>query len=120
MPWDSLVGVIQNLVVNSVEAIDAVGRVKISAAVLTPPEAVTIKVEDTGGGMDEATLKRVFEPFFTTKGHDTPHGVGLEGSGLGLWNVYRAVKTAGGSVSMRSQVGAGTTVEVTLPIVRER
>ena len=116
MPWDSLVGVIQSLVVNSVEAIEAVGRVKISAEVLTPPHAVTVKVEDTGGGMDEATLKRVFEPFFSTKALDYHRGIPSSGSGLGLWNVYRAVKSVGGTVAMRSQVGRGTTVEVTIPI----
>jgi signal transduction histidine kinase len=119
MPWDSLARVVQNLVLNSVEAIEAVGKVTISATAAPTTDALTLKIEDTGSGMDETTLRRVFEPFFSTKSLDQAHGIASDGSGLGLWNVYRAVKTAGGSVSMKSQVGRGTTVEVTLPIVRE-
>jgi len=116
MPWDALVRVVQNLVLNSVEAIEAVGTVKISAEVVTPANAVAIRIEDNGVGMDEGTLRKVFEPFFSTKSLDPSHGIATDGSGLGLWNVYRAVKTAGGNVSMRSEVGKGTTVEVTIPI----
>jgi len=103
-------------VLNSVEAIEAVGTVKISAEVVIPANAVAIRIEDNGVGMDEGTLRKVFEPFFSTKSLDPSHGIATDGSGLGLWNVYRAVKTAGGNVSMRSEVGKGTTVEVTIPI----
>ncbi|MFM1848003.1 MAG: hypothetical protein RL417_1477 [Pseudomonadota bacterium] len=120
MPWDSLVRVIQNLVVNSVEAIEAVGKVRISAEVAPARDTVAVRIEDTGVGMDEPTLQRVFEPFFSKKNIDAAHGSTTDGSGLGLWNVYRAVRTAGGTVAMKSRPGEGTTVEVVLPVVHEK
>jgi signal transduction histidine kinase len=71
---------------------------------------VSLRVTDTGCGMDAATRARVFEPFFTTK----PAG---KGTGLGLSIVYGIARNAGGGVQIESDVGKGTTVEVLLPQV---
>ena len=69
---------------------------------LRPAESqVQLTVQDTGPGMDEATLERVFEPFFTTK----PVG---QGTGLGLAVVHGILRAHGGTVSVQSQVGAGS------------
>ena len=69
---------------------------------------VTIAVEDTGCGMPEADMQKAFEPFFTTK------AVG-KGTGLGLFLSRETVLAHGGSLSLESEPGRGTTVTVTLP-----
>lgn len=68
---------------------------------------VAISVEDTGTGMDAATLARVFEPFFTSKEFGS-------GSGLGLSMVYGFARQSEGAVRIRSQVGVGTAVTLLL------
>jgi two-component system sensor histidine kinase HydH len=62
---------------------------------------------DTGTGMDAATVARVFEPFFTTK---------PQGSGLGLAIVRKIVDAHDGQIDLRTEVGQGTTIRVTLPV----
>jgi signal transduction histidine kinase len=69
---------------------------------------VVVSVDDTGEGMDAATLARVFEPFFTTK------EVG-RGTGLGLSQVYGFAESAGGFVDIQSEPGEGSSVALHLP-----
>ncbi len=72
------------------------------------PLVITIKVQDTGCGMPEADIQKAFEPFFTTKAIGT-------GTGLGLFLSRETVLAHGGSLSLESETGRGTTVTVTLP-----
>ena len=66
-------------------------------------------VEDTGVGMDEQTVARAFEPFFTTKGD--------RGTGLGLASTSAVVEGLGGTITIDSAPGLGTTVQVLVPAI---
>jgi len=112
-----LVEVITNLAVNARDAMPAGGTITVETAHLRSEGGadigqVTLVVRDTGVGMDAETLQRACEPFFTTKGQG-------EGTGLGLSLVCDLVEQCGGSLSLASTPGEGTTVTVTLPAVRE-
>jgi PAS domain S-box-containing protein len=98
--------VVLNLALNARDAMTDGGVLAIETA--TVGDAVALRVRDSGCGMDELTRTRAFEPFYTTK----PEG---EGTGLGLSVVFGVIESLGGSVSIDSSPGDGTTVEVLLP-----
>jgi CheY-like chemotaxis protein len=75
---------------------------------LLPGDYVVLSVSDTGYGMPENVINRAFDPFFTTK----PIG---QGTGLGLSMIYGFSKQSHGHVSIKSEVGSGTTVQLYLP-----
>jgi PAS domain S-box-containing protein len=108
-----LMQVFINLIVNAIHAIQSGNprRNAIRVAVEAQDQgAVTLMVRDTGCGMSPETLERLFTPFFTTK----PPG---KGTGLGLSVTRTIVEGCGGSISIESAVGTGTTVRVRLPLV---
>jgi signal transduction histidine kinase len=106
--------VIMNLAINARDAMPSGGTLRF-AVEICPPDArsaarrVRLTVSDTGIGMDAATVEHVFEPFFTTK----PEGIG---TGLGLSTVQGIVTQSGGTVSVHSQPGQGSSFEVSLPL----
>jgi signal transduction histidine kinase len=109
-----------NLAINSRDAMPEGGvlRVRTFKTTLTDGGAgeagdfVGLEISDTGTGMPPEILARAFEPFFTSKGPG-------KGTGLGLSLVYGFARQSGGSASIRSEVGRGTTVTLLLPRARK-
>jgi signal transduction histidine kinase len=101
-----LLGVaLKNLVLNALDATTPGGRVTLETAV-EPGGQLAIVVSDNGIGMDSRQLERAFDDFYSTK---------ADGTGLGLGYVQRVAVAHGGRVTLDSQLGAGTTVRMTLP-----
>lgn len=116
--------VLVNLALNARDAMPGGGTIWIETAPLiadefaalclsiAPGEYVQLVVSDSGVGMTPEVQSRIFEPFFTTKGPD-------KGTGLGLSTVYGIVKQSGGTVSVHSGPGLGTTFRILFPATRE-
>ena len=113
--------VILNLAVNARDAMPKGGQLVVGTSAVwideqyprgnpgaPPGQYICLTVQDTGCGMDVATLDRIFEPFFTTK------EVG-KGTGLGLATAYGIVRQHKGWIEVGSQVGHGTTFRILLP-----
>jgi PAS domain S-box-containing protein len=109
--------VVQNLAINSVQAMPDGGILKILAAnvvlgesadgpPLPPGRYVRLTVADTGTGIAAEHLPKIFDPYFTTK---------QQGSGLGLATVYSIVKKHQGHIEVESQPGRGTAFHIWLP-----
>lgn len=114
--------VLMNLCVNARDAMPEGGTLDLSLDVrpLTPTERraqpsaregdhVVLSVADTGAGIEKVHLDRIFEPFFTTKAPG-------RGTGLGLASSLGIVKGHGGFVTVDSQLGAGSTFSIFLPL----
>ncbi len=100
--------VVNNLAVNAADAMPEGGTLTFTTATANGGRAVHVRVEDTGCGISPENLDRVYDPFFTTK--ETG-----KGTGLGLSVTYGIVKRHNGSIRISSEVGTGTTVDITLP-----
>ena len=100
--------VIMNLIVNASQAMGP-ERGTITLRTGLEGETVSIEVADTGSGIEPECLQKIFDPFYTTK----PVG---QGTGLGLSLSYGIVKKHRGDISVRSEVGVGTTFRVELPV----
>ncbi|MCB1645186.1 MAG: response regulator [Pseudomonadales bacterium] len=121
---NQLANAVLNLCINSRDAMESHGNVTIQVEnaflnhefIAVHPDAsygrhVRISVIDNGKGISEENLTRAFDPFFTTK----PSG---QGSGLGLSMVYGFVHQSGGYVTISSQTGEGTRVDLYLPATK--
>ena len=115
--------IVMNLVINAAEAIgEQSGSVIVSsgtqhldrtaassllaAEALTEGDFVFLQVNDTGHGMDEATLAKIFDPFYTTK---------FQGRGLGLAAVLGIVRAHRGAIQVQSSPGLGSSFKIFFP-----
>jgi signal transduction histidine kinase/CheY-like chemotaxis protein len=113
--------VMLNLCVNAKEAIEGIGKIRLSAQnilideknainypLLNKGKYVRFTVQDSGGGIDEEHLQKIFDPYFSTKQKET-------GSGLGLYVTYGIIKAHQGHIEVSSKLNEGTTFDVFIP-----
>jgi signal transduction histidine kinase len=106
--------VFMNLLVNAFQAIEEkiggrpeTGLIRLRTEI--HGDRVVVSVSDTGTGITPENLARIFDPFFTTK------KIGV-GTGLGLSTCYSILRRNGGTLTVESQVGRGSTFRVEIPV----
>ena len=111
VPMDAgqIAQVLHNLVLNARQAMEADGRLTLRSRWMMAANHgfVSVEVEDTGCGLHPEMSDRIFEPYFSTK---------VGGTGLGLSTAHSIVNRHGGSLTVRSQFGQGTTFSMVLPV----
>lgn len=107
LPPEVLVTIIGNLIDNAFEAMneseDYAAQKELMFGIYSRPGAVLITTDDTGGGIPKQDLARIFENGYSTKG---------QGRGTGLYQVKEMVERFGGTITVESQVGIGTSFSV--------
>jgi len=99
--------VLTNLVTNAIQAMPKGGKLTIAASEMQ--DSVTISVSDNGEGIPKENLVKLFNPFFTTK---------AKGQGLGLAVCKRLIEAQGGSITVTSEEGKGSTFTIKVPTTR--
>ena len=100
----SMRGALMNLILNAIEAMPEGGTLNIG--IDQTDETLRLEITDTGRGIGEEEAKKIFEPFYTTK---------AQGLGLGMPYAKKIIDQHGGTMSLNSRHGDGTTISVTLP-----
>jgi two-component system, NtrC family, sensor histidine kinase HydH len=107
---ETLRSVFTNLIINGMQAIDGEGgRLTITISADGAGRRARIEVTDTGKGIAPEDISKVFEPYFSTK---------ETGTGLGLAIVKKAVDDHGGTITVSSKQGSGTTFTIMIPTER--
>jgi len=104
LDWDHIQSAVGNLLRNAKDATPAGGEVLLSTS--RDGDSVTVRVTDTGQGIQPEHQARVLEPYFSTK---------KSGTGLGLPTVRRVAEEHGGSLTFQSEPGRGTQFSLRLP-----
>lgn len=108
---DRMVQVVRNLVENAIDYTD--GRIWIKG--WEEEEKICFSVRDNGSGIPEAEQKKIFQPFYRVEEDRRRSDRRFGGTGLGLNICKRIVKAHGGTISIESQLGEGSTFTVKLP-----
>ncbi|MCS6803888.1 MAG: ATP-binding protein [Acidobacteriota bacterium] len=105
---DEMQKVILNLLLNAVHAVQgkSKGRIIVTTSFDPKDEAIILQVTDNGEGIAPEHLEKIFRPFYTTK---------KKGTGLGLATSHRIITNYGGTISVESTVGQGSSFVVRLP-----
>ena len=96
-----------NFISNAVDAIGKDGSIQVKSQQVGSQIAVSIA--DDGPGIRSDQQSKIFDPFYTTK-------VTGKGAGLGLWVNYSYIEKMGGNISLKSEMGVGTTFTIRIPI----
>jgi PAS domain S-box-containing protein len=107
---DHMSQVLLNLIINALHAMSDGGT--LSIGLRKSGDRAVVTVTDTGHGISHQDLQKIFDPFFTTK------EVG-KGTGLGLTVVHGIIQEHGGTITVESELGRGTTFTITLPVSGE-
>ncbi|MEP7308683.1 MAG: HAMP domain-containing sensor histidine kinase [Acidobacteriota bacterium] len=108
----AMIQALDNLIDNAIKY--STGNRYLAVTASATPKMVTLTVRDRGFGIARDDLSRVFERFYRGR------NVSINGSGLGLSIAKRIVESHGGRIAVRSTVGVGTEVDVTLPVSGRR
>ncbi len=100
-----------NLVANAVKYTFVDGRVELSVS--NTNDVVRVKIQDNGLGIPEEAVPNIFEEFYRA---DNVRAEAMEGTGLGLSIVKQIIDAHGGTISVESQQGKGTTFSFSLPV----
>jgi two-component system NtrC family sensor kinase len=98
-----------NLINNAIDAIHKGGEIRVGTKAVEQRGSILVTINDTGVGISPENLGRVFDPFFTTKAPG-------KGTGLGLSICHGIIEKLGGTISVASRVGKGTTFTIELPL----
>jgi CheY-like chemotaxis protein len=112
-----LMQVVLNLINNARDAMMPGGG-ELTITLREHDQSAIVEVRDTGCGIPEELLARIFEPFMTTKG--ALAGSTVSGTGLGLSVSYGIITAHGGELQVESQIGAGSTFRIVLPLAFSR
>jgi len=101
---------IMNFLTNAMDSMPAGGSIKFKVFKLKRDDNITISISDSGTGIPEENMGKIFEPFFTTK---------HSGTGLGMGLALQAIESHGGKLNIKSKPGAGTAIEIKIPVKKK-
>ncbi|MBN2280475.1 MAG: PAS domain S-box protein [Candidatus Marinimicrobia bacterium] len=106
-----------NIIQNAIDAMYSSEEKKLTIRTSYVKDMITIEISDTGYGIKEENLEKLFDPFFTTKPKtNDDKSKAPTGTGLGLYSCYNLLKPYSAKIDVRSELGAGTTFIISIPV----